>query len=453
MSAIFINVINMSISAGYAILAILLIRLLLKKAPKWISVMLWCVAGIRLIIPFSVESVLSLIPSAETVSPDIMTDTSPTINSGLSFINSSLNPIISDSFSPMPGDSANPLQIWIPVLTALWLIGVVSMLLYALISYLRVMRRLECAVLLRDNVYQSENVVSPFVIGFVKPKIYLPFGISDKAIPHVLAHEMAHVCRKDHILKPFGFLLLAIHWFNPLVWLGYAMLCRDVELACDERVIKELDCEGRADYSEALLGCSARGRNILPCPLAFGEVGVKGRIKSVLNYKKPAFWIVAIAVLACVFVVVCFLTNPQKNNGETDPDKLNETQIELMERYPEYFGIDASGGLDVYVWEMAKECYGFTLLPHSETPREWLSRELWDASRNGTDAEMMRQVLATYTVDENKIYIIPWANPISSYASDWQIIEVGDTPEEIEAKYNAYVERVRLILFPDSSEK
>ena len=318
MSEIFLKIINMSISASYIVLAVLLLRLLLKKAPKWITVVLWGIVAVRLVCPFSIESVLSLIPSSEVVSPNIMTDKTPTINTGIPIINSTLNPVISNSFTPNPGDSANPLQIWIPILTAIWIVGMVALLIYTVISYARVRRKIGTAVLYKDNIYQSENVVSPFVLGIIKPKIYLPFNMNEKDMEHVVAHEMAHIRRKDHLWKPLGFLLLTLHWFNPLMWLGYVLLCRDIELACDEKVIKELDHDARADYSEALLTCSVNRRMIAACPLAFGEVGVKDRVKSVLNYKKPAFWIIMAAVVACVVVAVCFLTNPPAKEVNLD---------------------------------------------------------------------------------------------------------------------------------------
>ena len=310
MSELFLKIINMSISASYIVLAVLLLRLLLKKAPKWITVVLWGIVAIRLVCPFSIESVLSLIPSAETVSPDIMMDRTPEINTGIPIINQVINPVISGSFTPDPGTSANPLQLWIPTFAVIWIVGMVALLIYTVISYVNVKRKIGTAVLLRENIYQSENVVSPFVLGIIMPKIYLPFNMNEKDMEHVVAHEMAHIRRKDHLWKPLGFVLLTLHWFNPLMWLGYVLLCRDIELACDEKVIKELDHDARADYSQALLTCSVNRRMIAACPLAFGEVGVKDRVKSVLNYKKPAFWIIIAAVVACVVVAVCFLTNP-----------------------------------------------------------------------------------------------------------------------------------------------
>ena len=330
MSQIFLGIINMSISASYIVLAVLLLRLFLKKAPKWITVVLWGIVAVRLVCPFSIESVLSLIPSAEPVSPNIMTEQTPTINTGIPFINNTINPIIGESFTPTPGDSVNPLQIWIPVLTAVWIVGIAALLIYAIVSYAKVKRKIGTAVLLRDNVYQSENVVSPFVLGIIKPKIYLPFNMNDKDREHVVAHETAHIRRKDYLWKPLGFLLLMLHWFNPLMWLGYVLLCRDIELACDEKVIKSLDRDARADYSQALLTCSVNRRMIAACPIAFGEVGVKERVKSVLSYRKPAFWIIVAAVIACVAVAVCFLTNPPAKEVNLEiPFEIKEVNLEF----------------------------------------------------------------------------------------------------------------------------
>lgn len=327
MTEFFLNIVNMSISASWVVLAVLLLRLLLKKAPKWITVLLWGIVAIRMICPFSIESVMSLIPSTETISPEIMMDRTPKINSGIPIINNIVNPVIGESFAPDPATSANPLQIWIPILSFVWIVGIAGMLLYTTISYFRVNRKIGTAVLLHDNIFQSESVVSPFVLGIIKPKIYLPFKVNDKDMEHVIAHEQAHIRRKDHWSKPFGFLLLALHWFNPLMWLGYALLCKDIELACDEKVIKELNTEEKADYSQALLNLSVNRRMIAACPLAFGEIGVKNRVKSVLNYKKTAFWIIIVAVIASAVFAVCFLTSPTTTNLNEKMSLFIEEQI------------------------------------------------------------------------------------------------------------------------------
>lgn len=310
MSEVFLKAVNMSISAGWLVLAVLALRLLLKRAPRWIPVLLWGIVAVRLMFPFSVESALSLIPSAETIPLDIGMNTTPTIHSGVSSINAVVNPIISHSNTPAPGASVNPLQITIAILANIWVLGVLAMLLYTAVSYMSLRRKLATATCLEGNVFRSENVSSPFVLGILKPRIYLPYSLEGQNRDHVVAHERAHIRRKDHWWKPLGFLLLSIYWFHPLMWVAYILLCRDIELACDEKVIAELGSEQRADYTQALVACSVGRRSIAACPLAFGEVGVKERVKSILNYRKPAFWIIVTAVLTCAAVAVCFLTDP-----------------------------------------------------------------------------------------------------------------------------------------------
>ena len=311
MSELFLEIVNRSIAASWIVIAVLILRFCLKKAPKWVNVLLWGIVAVRLIFPFSIESALSLIPSAETVSPSIMMETAPSVQTGVPALNQVINPVIDHSLSPAPGASANPLQIWISVMAAVWLAGAAALLLYSAISYWRLRRRVREAVILRDNIYQSENAGSPFVLGIIQPKIYLPYSVDSGALAYVIAHEQAHIRRGDHWWKPLAFLLLTVHWFNPLLWLGYILLCRDIELACDEKVIREMGSKQRADYTQALVSCSVSRRSIAACPLAFGEVGVKTRVKSVMNYKKPAFWIILASALICAAAAVCFLTNPK----------------------------------------------------------------------------------------------------------------------------------------------
>ena len=585
MSEIFLHVFNMSISASYIVLAILLLRLFMKKAPKWISVALWGVVGLRLICPISIESILSLIPSAETVSPDIMTGNlsepfyvDSYIDTGFSGVNNTIAPIISgSSVTVAPEKEVNLLKFLIPICAILWLVGILAMVIYTLVSYLKLKKSIGAAVLYKENIYQSENVASPFILGIIKPRIYLPFSISEQSAEHVIAHEKAHLRRKDHLWKPLGFLLLAVYWFNPLMWLGYILLCRDIELACDEMVIKALDCDARADYSEALLRCGVKRKSIAACPLAFGEVGVKARIKSVLNYKKPAFWIIIVALVLCVVIAICFLTNPVSagvkdisvknvkddslelvmkyyfpsggygvravpddegenlgngmieydgslgehrilisfgdteptkafreefptgeaveinssprvcvkrvhlsDNGfdlyvgfdspvsieEIDSEKLNTffgkvkvpvsfvedsddegsenlngarpiPDPELLNAYPEYFGIDTSNGLDIYVWQLAKEHYSFGLLPHAEEGKDWLDKDL--LGLKGVSAKTMREILSYYDLEGVDVHIIPWQNPISSYVPDYIV-----DGEEAKAQY---IEDIKVMLF------
>jgi beta-lactamase regulating signal transducer with metallopeptidase domain len=237
-------------------------------------------------------------------------DNSPTINSGIPIIDSAVNPIITDTFKPSYGDSVNPLQVVTYCASIAWIVGMAVLAIHATISYLKIKRKVSEAILVRDNIYKCDSIASPFVLGVIKPRIYLPFGTEECGEEYIISHEMAHIRRKDHIWKPLGYLILTVHWFNPLVWLGYILLCRDIEGACDEKVIKDLNRDERADYSEALLICSLNRRLITACPLAFGEQGVKGRIRFVLNYKKPAFWIIIAALVLTAAISVFFLTNP-----------------------------------------------------------------------------------------------------------------------------------------------
>lgn len=315
MNEAFLTIVNMSISASWIVLAILILRLLLKKAPKWIIVLLWSIVAVRLICPFSFESVLSLIPSTQTINPEVALN-SPVIDSGVTIIDDVVNPIISEATISIQAEKEiNIFQFIMPYLAGFWLVGIFALLIYTLVSFSRLKSKIGTAVLLRDNIYQSESVASPFVLGIIKPKIYLPFNMNEQDMEHVIAHEQAHLRRKDHWWKPIGFLILTLHWFNPMVWVGYILLCRDIELACDEKVVKNLNNEQRADYSQALLSCSIKRRMITACPVAFGEVGVKNRVKSVLNYKKPAFWMIILSFVLLVAVAVCFLTNPDGNSS------------------------------------------------------------------------------------------------------------------------------------------
>ena len=549
MSELFLKIVNMSISASWIVVAVLALRFCLKKAPKWVNVLLWGIVAARMVFPFSIESVLSLIPSAETISPTIMMEQTPSVQTGVPVLNHVINPVISGSLTPAPGASANPLQIWIPVLAGIWLFGIAALFLYSAVSYWRLRRKVCEAVILRGNIYQSEKVCSPFVLGIIRPKIYLPYHMDSREMDHVIAHEQTHIRRKDHWWKPLGFLLLTTHWFNPLMWLSYILLCRDIELACDEKVIRKMSNEQRADYTQALVACSVDRRLITACPLAFGEIGVKERVKSVMNYKKPAFWIVLASVIVCAVIAVCFLTNPigfqfdvsantivsanhfDMRNAD-DPVAIEMTPAQIGElnsrlagvknckrsdkyagltpgyqisaqmqdgsyirisgyslsdntmvdieqsgkryavsdrefqeylsricaggdvsaafdlqplrvQYPEYFDLDASAGLDVYVWQMAPDSYYFGLLPHTASPRDSTAQEL--LALRGASSEQMRYILAAYALDPDDIHVIPWQNPISSYIPEcWIVTENGESLEEKQAQY---IETVSAMLF------
>ena len=315
MSSIFLKLLNMSITASWLILAVILARLLLKKAPKWIPCIMWGLVAVRLICPFSLESVFSLIPSSETIPSNIALQNEPHINSGITVINEAVNPVITESFAPALDTSVNPLQVIIPIAAAVWIAGIVVMLAYALVSYLKLKKTVSVCVPIKEGILSCDEVKAPFILGVLWPVIYVPSSMQGETLDYVLRHETAHLQRRDHWWKPLGFLLLSVYWFNPLCWIAYILLCRDIEMACDEKVIRDMDKGDMAAYSQALLDCSFPRKRIAACPLAFGEVGVKERVKGVLNYKKPAFWIILIAVIACIVLAVCLMTDPFSNKS------------------------------------------------------------------------------------------------------------------------------------------
>lgn len=334
MDDVFLKLVNLSISASWLILAVLVLRVVLKKAPKWVMPLLWGVVALRLVCLFSIESALSLIPSAETIPREIVTETREPVLYEQATLDIVTNPTLPSAAEVPVGVSRQQAQVDFNIYSVLWLAGMAALLVHALVSAGKLKRKLATAILLRDNIYESEFVDSPFVFGVVKPNIYLPMHMDEGTAAYVIAHEHAHLARRDHWWKVLGYLVLALHWFNPLVWVAYILFCRDIELACDEKVVKGLDGAARADYSQALLSCAAPGRAVAACPLAFGEGNIKMRVKSALHYKKPAFWVAAAAVLAVVIMAVCFLTNPRSERGSLVwAQKLNAADVASIELY------------------------------------------------------------------------------------------------------------------------
>lgn len=334
MDDVFLKLVNLSISASWLILAVLVLRVVLKKAPKWVMPLLWGVVALRLVCLFSIESALSLIPSAETIPSEIVTETREPVLYEQATLDIVTNPSLPSAAEVPVGVSRQQAQVDFNIYSVLWLAGMAALLVHALVSAGKLKRKLATAILLRDNIYESEFVDSPFVFGVVKPNIYLPMHMDEGTAAYVIAHEHAHLARRDHWWKVLGYLVLALHWFNPLVWVAYILFCRDIELACDEKVVKGLDGAARADYSQALLSCAAPKRAVAACPLAFGEGNIKTRVKSALHYKKPAFWVAAVAVLAVVIVAVCFLTNPKSERGSLVwAQKLNAADVASIELY------------------------------------------------------------------------------------------------------------------------
>ena len=327
MVGLFLKTLNVSIAASWLILAVVLFRSLLKKTPRWIVVLLWGIVALRLAVPFSFESPWSLIPSAETFDIHNIQYETPAIQSGIPAVSHAVNAVLGETFAPDPAASVNPLYVWTFMMSVIWIIGIAAMLLYAAISYGQVRKSVAERIPYGENIFLCDQVRSPFILGLVRPKIYLPSSMDGMAMDPVIAHEKAHLARHDLWWKPMGFLILTVHWYNPLCWVAYVLLCRDIELACDEKVIRQMDLDGRKQYSAALLACSTGRRLVTVCPLAFGEISVKERVKNVLGYKKPAFWVMVAAVIACAVVTVCFATDPK---GDL-PQELHTVQARITE--------------------------------------------------------------------------------------------------------------------------
>lgn len=348
MEKLFINIFQMSISASYLILAVLFVRFLLRKAPKAMRSFLWLMVGIRLLIPFSVESVFSLIPDTRVADEYIYETVQPEINtiSNITSTDTMNSQPVSGTLAPSVEKRMGKTQIAVLIGTKIWLTGTVLMFGYLLTSWLRLKNRvkmsvpvnvsLECGPTGRNQkIYQNSGIDSPFLFGIIKPRIYIPNGIADEELPYVVWHEMTHLKRRDYLIKPAGFILLSVYWFNPCVWMAYLALCKDIELICDEKVVRQLGASCKKAYSQALLNCAADRRVIAACPVAFGEVGVKERVKNVLNYKKPAFWVLVAAVLACVIVPVCFMTQKKTDIAENkdNPENAAEQSDSLSEAF------------------------------------------------------------------------------------------------------------------------
>lgn len=325
MGEVFLELLNRSITASWLILAVLLLRLLWKNTPKWINCLLWGMVAIRLICPFSMESPISVIPSAELVKSNTVVDGTakeyiPSIDSDFFVVRNSINPVLEKTFAYNDDESVAPMQITTQAAGMVWLCGMMILVIYAVISRVKVRRLVEEAVCTQDNVYLCDSVASPFVLGVIRPRIYLPSGLEKEEMKHVILHEEAHLKRRDHWWKLLGYLLLSVYWFWPFCWIAYLLFCKDIELACDEKVIRNMSFQEKKEYSRVLLECSQQRRMVLSCPLAFGEVGVKERVKSVLNYKKPTFRMMCAVLIVCVMLAVLFLTNPKKETNTITTD-------------------------------------------------------------------------------------------------------------------------------------
>ena len=452
MNEFFLKIINMSISASWLIFAVLILRLVLKKAPKWVNVLLWGIVAIRLICPFSFESALSLIPSAETFPKKIISGPSFDVQSGITPVDNRINDYLGDRYFEgvtVPANNGNNIM---TILTIVWTIGILLLVAYTVISYWRLHREIDTAVRYKDNIFQSENVSSPFVLGLIKPRIYLPFKLDGQDMEHVVAHEQAHIRRKDHWWKPLGFLLLTIHWFNPLMWLAYVLLCRDIELACDEKVIKGLSNEQRADYTQALVACSVNHRMIAACPLAFGEVGVKERVKSVMNYKKPAFWVIIIAVIVCVGVAACFLTNPKQDRytlrivvpaGSQEEFVYTDEEVSTVRNSIKIWSGDGLGDTEVLLFPVNKTAetgYTATYLTHGMPVEFDAEKDTWFKIGVNMQNSTNEDIIVYVEVENVEVRIVDEINSVI----EW--FDYLETPDEM--KWDGSLE-ISLTEFPD----
>ena len=452
MSDLFLKIVNMSISASWLVVAVLILRLVLKKAPKWVNVLLWGIVVVRLICPFSFESALSLIPSAETFPEKIISGPSFDVQTGITPIDNRINDYLGDRYFEgvtVPTNNGNNVM---TILTIVWIIGILLLATYTIISYQRLNRKVDTAVHYKDNIFQSENVSSPFVLGIINPRIYLPFSMNEQDMEHVVAHEQAHIRRKDHWWKPLGFLLLTIHWFNPLMWLAYVLLCRDIELACDEKVIKELGNEQRADYTQALVACSVNRRMIAACPLAFGEVGVKERVKSVMNYKKPAFWVIIIAVNVCVGVAICFLTNPKQDRytlrivvpaGSQEEFVYTDEEVSTVRNSIKIWSGDGLGDTEVLLFPVNKTAetgYTATYLTHGMPVEFDAEKDTWFKIGVNMQNPTNEDIIVYVEVENVEVRIVDEINSVI----EW--FDYLETPDEM--KWDGSLE-ISLTEFPD----
>lgn len=365
MGNFFLKLLNMSITAGWLILAVLCVRLLFRKIPKWVNCLLWGVVAVRLVCPFSIESQFSILPSTEPIKSSTVVEGEvqnyiPSIDSRLPIVENTINPMLTETFAYEEPDSAAPLQTVTYAAGLVWCCGMVLLIICALGSAAKLHRLVREGVRVRDNIYICDAVGSPFILGIVRPRIYLSSALSDREMDYILAHETAHLNRKDHWWKALGYFLLCIHWFNPFCWMAYSLFCKDIELACDEKAAKDMAFHEKKEYSRVLLSCAGQRSLVMVCPLAFGEVGVRERVKSVLNYKKPTLWIMIAAAAVVVILAVCFLTNPTREYqiritipaGSTEPFCYSDEEISPKDSTVTFYAGQGLGDTEIRLLPM-----------------------------------------------------------------------------------------------------
>ena len=328
MGELFLTVLNMSLTASYVTVFVIMIRLFLKKFPKVYSYALWFAVLFRLICPFSLDSIFSLIPKNVNIPQDIAYSPRPEINSGIEAVNSAVNNVL-----PPPANlavSANPMQIWIAIGEMVWLMGIAILIIYSVITSVKLYQKLRNAKHMEDNIYIVNGFKTPFVFGIVNPKIYLPDHLSESEKSYVLLHEQTHIKRLDHVVKLIFFIVTCIHWFNPLVWIAFYLMGEDMELSCDEKVVKQMGSTIKKEYSSSLLSMSTGRRILGGSPIAFGENNTEGRIKNVLNYKKPALWVLIVVSLVIVIFIIALVTNPKSNEVIEISNEQEKIEIENL---------------------------------------------------------------------------------------------------------------------------
>lgn len=369
MDSLFIDIMNNAIVASWLIVAIIILRLVLKKVPKWIHCLLWGLVAIKLLIPVNIESPFGILPSTKPISHDITVAEVPAVDTVATGIDGNINFVLAENLS---GDNnalatVAPMKAFVSVASIIWVVGIIIMLAYFIVSFLVIKRRVAASIRVASNIYECDDIVSPFILGLVSPKIYFPSGLDTKVKECVIAHENTHINRRDFLWKPLGFVVLAVYWFNPLCWISYVLLCRDIEYACDEKTTKDKDDSWRADYCQALLDCSVQRKMITACPVAFGEVSVKERIRKVINYKKPAFWGIVAALVVCAVVAVCFMTSNSR------PGLFESVQVEDTIQIEETISVNSS-------MENEVEEGSINMLPEDETDMAQIPEDSTDDS-------------------------------------------------------------------------
>ena len=354
MYGIFTKMLNMSLSAGILVIAVIFLRLILRKIPKKYICVLWALVAISLVCPVNIPCPLSVF---KLLGSNIGADGKVEY---FRYNEKTEKPKLTFSVPALVDDNASPdsitvglhtSSIYLPAIVYIWMAGAAIMLLYSIISYLYLKRQVAASIPERDNVYICDEIKSPFILGIVSLRVYLPSGMSEDVRDNVIAHERAHLKRRDYLWKPLGFILLAVYWFNPVMWAAYVLFCRDIEAACDERVIQNMDKDGRIGYSEALLACAVHRIRITVCPLAFGENAVKGRVRRVLNYRKPGFWVGILSGAVCIAAALVFLTSPSGVKAG-EKDRLRDIEIDYGESYI-YSRQDMDEAIEVIIGEFS----------------------------------------------------------------------------------------------------